>query len=204
MNDSIIQLIAAIVVGYLLGSIPFGLLLTRAAGLGDIRAIGSGNIGATNVLRTGHKGLAAATLLLDGAKGAAAALLAAAYFADSRMALIAAFAAVIGHDFPVWLRFKGGKGVATTLGALLGAVFFAGLGACATWLVIAALFRTSSLAALAALALAPVYAYVDAGWQPALLALALAILGFVRHSANIQRLLTGTEPRIGGRDKAAS
>jgi glycerol-3-phosphate acyltransferase PlsY len=191
----------AILLAYLLGSIPFGLLLTRAAGLGDIRAIGSGNIGATNVLRTGRRGLAAATLLLDGAKGAAAALLAA-HFVDDRAGLIAGLVAVIGHDFPVWLRFKGGKGVATTLGALLGAVFPAGLIACATWLLAAALFRFSSLAALLALMAAPIAAYFFAGVPAAVMALALAILGFWRHAANIKRLLAGTEPRIGAKEKA--
>ena len=201
MNDPAIQLIAAIIFGYVLGSIPFGLLLTRIAGMGDIRTIGSGNIGATNVLRTGNKGLAAATLLLDGAKGAAAALLAARY-GNPEAGLLAGFAAVIGHDFPVWLRFKGGKGVATTLGVILGAAFPAGLAACATWLAVAALFRYSSLAALAALALAPVYAYFLVGLPAAGLALALAVLGFVRHRANIQRLVAGTESRIGAKSKA--
>jgi glycerol-3-phosphate acyltransferase PlsY len=201
MNTEMIAL--AIVLGYLLGSIPFGLLLTRLAGMGDIRAIGSGNIGATNVLRTGHKGLAAATLVLDGAKGAAAAYLATCY-GNTEAGLLAGFAAVIGHDFPVWLRFRGGKGVATTLGVLLGASFFTGLAACATWLAIAALFRFSSLAALAAMALSPVFAWFIAGPPMAILALALAILGFWRHSANIRRLLAGTEPRIGGRDKKAA
>jgi len=191
-------IIVAVVAGYLIGSIPFGLLLTRAAGLGDIRAIGSGNIGATNVLRTGNKGLAAATLILDGGKGAAA-VLAVRYFAAHDVALIAGFAAVIGHDFPVWLRFKGGKGVATTLGVLLGASFFTGLAACAVWLAVAALFRFSSLAALIAMALAPVFAWFIAGPHTAILALALAVLGFWRHSANIRRLISGTEPKIGAK-----
>jgi glycerol-3-phosphate acyltransferase PlsY len=194
--------LVAVLGGYLLGSVPFGVLLTRAAGLGDIRAIGSGNIGATNVLRTGHKGLAAATLLLDGAKGAATILAARYLVADGDIALLAGFAAVIGHDFPAWLRFKGGKGVATTLGVLLGASFFAGLAACATWLAVAALFRYSSLAALAAMALAPVFAWFVAGPHPTILALALAVLGFWRHGANIRRLIEGTEPRIGSKDIA--
>ena len=194
--------IAAAVLAYLIGSIPFGLLLTRAAGLGDIRSIGSGNIGATNVLRTGHKGLAAATLLLDGGKGALVAWLATAGHFSSPYGYDTSaicFVAVIGHDFPVWLRFKGGKGVATTLGVLLGASFFTGLAACATWLAIAALFRFSSLAALASIGLAPVFAWFIAGPQTAILALALAILGFWRHSSNIRRLLAGTEPRIGAK-----
>ncbi len=192
---------AALILGYLLGSIPFGLILTRLAGLGDIRSVGSGNIGATNVLRTGRKGLAAATLLLDGGKGALAAL-AATHFGDTEAGLLAGFAAVIGHDFPVWLRFKGGKGVATTLGVLLGAAFPAGVGACLTWLAVAGLFRYSSLAALTALALSPIYAYFLAGWPPALLALALAALGFWRHSGNIRRLLAGDEPQIGSKGKS--
>ena len=195
-----VEAVLAVIAAYLAGSIPFGLLLTRAAGLGDIRSIGSGNIGATNVLRTGRKGLAAATLLLDGGKGAAVAV-AAHHWVGGDTALVAAFAAVIGHDFPVWLRFKGGKGVATTLGVLLGASFFTGLAACATWLAVAALLRFSSLAALAAMALAPVFAWFIAGPQMAILAFALAALGFWRHAANIRRLLAGTEPRIGAKDK---
>ncbi|MDA8230512.1 MAG: glycerol-3-phosphate 1-O-acyltransferase PlsY [Magnetospirillum sp.] len=186
----------AVIGGYLLGSIPFGLVLTRLAGLGDIRAIGSGNIGATNVLRTGHKGLALATLLLDGGKGAIAALLALA-LAGRDAALAAGFAAVLGHNFPVWLRFKGGKGVATTLGTLIAAAWPVGLAACATWLAVAALFRISSLAALVALVLSPAYAWVLAGRETALMAAGLAVLGVIRHQANIRRLLKGQEPRIG-------
>jgi glycerol-3-phosphate acyltransferase PlsY len=182
--------------GYLLGSIPFGLLLTKLAGLGDIRAVGSGNIGATNVLRTGRKGLAAATLAFDGAKGAAAVLIAL-IFAERDAALLAGFAAVLGHDFPLWLRFKGGKGVATSLGALLAAVWPVGVAACATWLAIAAIFRVSSLAALVALGLAPLYAYLVGEPRVAILALALALLSVVRHHANLRRLLRGEEPRIG-------
>jgi len=191
--------VIAAVAGYLLGSIPFGLVLTRLAGLGDIRAIGSGNIGATNVLRTGRKGLALATLLLDGGKGAIAALAALALAGRDAM-LIAGLAAVLGHNFPVWLRFKGGKGVATTLGTLIACAWPVGLAAVATWLATAALFRISSLAALAALALAPAYALLVDG-KTALMALGLAILGFIRHEANIRRLLKGEEPRIG--DKKA-
>ncbi|MBI5121741.1 MAG: glycerol-3-phosphate 1-O-acyltransferase PlsY [Rhodospirillales bacterium] len=182
--------------GYLLGSVPFGLLLTKAAGLGDIRAVGSGNIGATNVLRTGNKKLAAATLILDGAKGAVAALIAWG-LAGEDMALIAGFFAVLGHNFPVWLKFKGGKGVATTLGTLLAVSWPAGLAAIATWLLAAKLGRISSLAALAALGLSPLYAYFFASPRHAALALVLAALGFFRHKANIERLLAGTEPRIG-------
>ncbi len=182
--------------GYLLGSIPFGLILTRAAGLGDVRKIGSGNIGATNVLRTGNKKLAAATLLLDGAKGAAAVLLAR-YFSNETAALLAGLAAALGHMFPVWLGFKGGKGVATGYGVLIAASWPAGLLAGAIWLLMAKLLRISSAAALTSFALAPFLAYGIAGRDTALLALAVAVLVFVRHHANIRRLLTGTEPRIG-------
>src|SRR5487761_2275408 len=143
---------AFVALGYLLGAIPFGLLLTRIAGLGDIRGIGSGNIGATNVLRTGRKGLAAATLLLDGLKGAAAVLIARTLLHDQDIALFAGLAAVLGHLFPLWLGFKGGKGVATGLGVLIAAAWPIGLAACAVWLLVAATARLSSLAALAAFA----------------------------------------------------
>ncbi|MBW4092744.1 MAG: glycerol-3-phosphate 1-O-acyltransferase PlsY [Proteobacteria bacterium] len=187
--------------GYLLGAIPFGLLLTRAAGLGDIRKVGSGNIGATNVLRTGRKGLAAATVLLDGAKGVAAVLLGAA-LGGPEAALWAGAGAVLGHLFPVWLGFRGGKGVATGLGVLLAAAFPVGLVACGVWLAVARLARMSSLAALAAFALAPAaalgFAAVGlAGLGVVKLSLAIAVLVFLRHHANIRRLLAGTEPRIG-------
>jgi glycerol-3-phosphate acyltransferase PlsY len=182
--------------GYLLGSIPFGLVLTKLAGLGDIRAIGSGNIGATNVLRTGRKGLALATLVLDGGKGAVA-VLAALAFADRETALIAGLASVLGHNFPVWLRFRGGKGVATSLGALIAAAWPVGVGACLTWLAVAAAFRFSSLAALAALGLAPLYAYLVGDAPAAALALGLGLFSIVRHRENIRRLLRGEEPRIG-------
>ena len=189
-------LLAAAAAGYLLGAVPFGLVLTRLAGLGDIRTIGSGNIGATNVLRTGRKGLALATLLLDGGKGALAALLVR-WLAGGDAMLVAGFAAVLGHNFPVWLGFKGGKGVATTFGTLVAVAWPVGLAACVTWLAVAALFRISSLAALVALALAPAYAWGLAGPATALMALGLAVLGFIRHRANIRRLLKGEEPRIG-------
>jgi glycerol-3-phosphate acyltransferase PlsY len=182
---------------YLLGSVPFGLLLTKAAGLGDIRGIGSGNIGATNVLRTGNKGLAAATLLLDGAKGAVAVLLAGA-LADREIALFAGLLAVLGHLFPVWLGFKGGKGVATGLGVLLGAFWPVGAAACAVWLIVAGARRMSSLASLSAFAFAPFAAIVLGDYGDARLAFTIAVLVFVRHQANIRRLLAGTEPRIGG------
>jgi glycerol-3-phosphate acyltransferase PlsY len=194
-------LLFAALFGYLLGSIPFGLLVTRLAGVGDIRAIGSGNIGATNVLRTGRKGLAAATLLLDGGKGAVAAGIAT-WLGDTDAGLVAGVIAVLGHNFPVWLNFKGGKGVATTLGVLLITAWPVGIGACLTWLVIAAAFRISSLAALVALAMSPVYALLFATPAHALAALILAVLGIARHHANIRRLLKGEEPRI-GKKKAA-
>ncbi|HTC08372.1 MAG TPA: glycerol-3-phosphate 1-O-acyltransferase PlsY [Acetobacteraceae bacterium] len=184
------------VLGYLLGATPFGLLLTRAAGLGDIRAIGSGNIGATNVLRTGRKGLAAATLVLDALKGAAAVGIAMG-IGGAEPALWAGLGAVFGHLFPVWLRFKGGKGVATSYGVLFAAAWPVGLAAGAVWLVVAGLARRSSLAALSSFALAPLFAIVLANTGIVKLALVIAVLVFIRHHANIRRLLAGTEPRIG-------
>jgi glycerol-3-phosphate acyltransferase PlsY len=188
--------------GYVLGAIPFGLLLTRAAGLGDIRKVGSGNIGATNVLRTGNKKLAAATLLLDGLKGAAAVLIARA-LAGEGVALWAGFGAVVGHMFPVWLSFRGGKGAATGYGVLIAAAWPVGLAAGAIWLITARLARISSLSALVSFASAPVIAVLLARTDIALLALAIAILIFIRHHANIRRLLAGTESRIGQNAKAA-
>ena len=182
--------------GYLLGSIPFGLLLTQAAGMGDIRRIGSGNIGATNVLRTGNKALAAATLLLDGGKGAVAVLLAA-WLADRDAVLWAGTGAVLGHAFPVWLGFKGGKAVATAYGVLIAAAWPVGLAAGAVWLVVAAVARISSFAALASFALAPVLAALLSDSVAVKLALVIAVLVFVRHHTNIRRLVAGTEPRIG-------
>jgi glycerol-3-phosphate acyltransferase PlsY len=185
--------------GYLLGSVPFGLLLTRAAGLGDIRRIGSGNIGATNVLRTGHKGLAGATLLLDAAKGAAAVNLGLLAASDAGV-FVAGLAAVLGHMFPVWLGWRGGKGVATGFGVLIAASPVVGLAAGVVWLAVAFTTRFSSAGALAAFAVAPVLA---AGLhQPVwiiLLAVSVALLVWLRHRANISRLLNGTEPRIGQR-----
>ncbi len=185
-----------VVLGYLLGAIPFGLLLTRAAGLGDIRRVGSGNIGATNVLRTGRKGLAAATVVLDGAKGVGAVLLGG-VIGGPAAALWAGAGAVLGHLFPAWLGFRGGKGVATGLGVLLGAALPVGLVACTAWLVVAKLARLSSLASLTAFAVAPVAAFAFARVGVVKLSLAIAVLVFVRHHANIRRLLAGTEPRIG-------
>ena len=197
----IVSLIAA-TGGYLLGSVPFGLVLTRVAGLGDIRSIGSGNIGATNVLRTGNKKLAAATLLLDGGKGAAAVLLAGVFVGETA-ALAAAAGAMLGHTFPVWLGFKGGKGVATALGILLAAAWPVGVAACLTWLATAYVFRISSLSALVALGVSPLYAYGLSGRPLALAALFIAALVFIRHEANIRRLLKGEEPKIGGKKPAA-
>lgn len=187
---------AGALVGYLLGSIPFGLVLTRLAGLGDIRKIGSGNIGATNVLRTGNKGLALATLLLDGGKGAAAVLVANALYGPD-MAIMAGGGAILGHLFPVWLKFKGGKGVATTLGILLALNWQVGVLACLTWLVVALLFRYSSLSALAATAAAIGYALWLGTRQEAQFVALLAVLVWISHRANIGRLLRREEPKIG-------
>jgi glycerol-3-phosphate acyltransferase PlsY len=186
---------ATAALGFLCGSIPFGLLLTRAAGLGDIRAIGSGNIGATNVLRTGRKGLAAATLLLDAAKGAAAVTAAHLLFGDVWMPL-AAFAAVAGHCFTPWLRFRGGKGVATGLGVLIALDWRLGAACCATWLAVALTTRISSAGALAAFSVAPLIAFLvlPAWWWVA--PACIAILVVARHHENITRLLAGTEPRM--------
>ncbi len=188
----------AALLGYLLGTIPFGLLLTRAAGLGDIRKIGSGNIGATNVLRTGNKALAAATLLLDGIKGATAVLVGL-HLAGANGAFAGGLAAVLGHMFPVWLKFRGGKGVATGFGVLFAAAWPAGLGAGAVWLAIFFASRISSAGALAAFAVAPLLAWWAAGPEVALLALLVTVFVFVRHEENIRRLLAGTEPRFGAR-----
>lgn len=190
-------------IGYVLGSIPFGLLLTRLAGLGDIRAVGSGNIGATNVLRTGRKGLAALTLLLDALKGTAAVLLGYAVGARFGFAidasLVAGLAAFLGHLFPVWLGFKGGKGVATYIGVMAGLAWHGALVFCAVWLATAVATRYSSASALAASALTPV-ALLGLGHRPeALLALLMSLLLVWKHEANIRRLLKGEEPRIGAR-----
>ena len=184
-------------VGYLLGSIPFGLLLTRALGLGNLREIGSGNIGATNVLRTGNKGAAAATLILDGAKGAAAVLLARSMSGEDA-AQIAALMAFLGHCFPVWLGFKGGKGVATFLGLMLALAWPVGLLACATWFATAVISRISSLSALVAATWSTLWCLLVGQGQVFFLTLALALLIVWRHRENMARLKAGTEPRIGG------
>lgn len=185
---------AAAALGYLLGSIPFGLVLTKLAGLGDIRSIGSGSIGATNVLRTGNKTLAAATLLLDSGKGAVAVLLAGQYGPD--MAVLAAGGAMLGHCFPIWLKFRGGKGVATAFGILLAVAPLLAFSAGAVWLLVAVVFRYSSLAALVATAASPFIAYWQVDLQHAELTAFMAVLIWIRHHQNIRRLIKGTEGRI--------
>ncbi|PWJ85796.1 acyl-phosphate glycerol-3-phosphate acyltransferase [Pseudaminobacter salicylatoxidans] len=190
-------LFAALIFGYLLGSIPFGLLITRAAGLGDVRSIGSGNIGATNVLRTGNRKLAALTLLLDALKGTAAVLLARLYAPET--ALLAGFGAFLGHLFPIWLGFKGGKGVATYLGVLIGLAWQGALVFAVVWLLIAYLTRYSSLAALIAAIGVPVALYVLGLRDIAILFAIMSVIVFIKHHANISRLLAGTESRIGAK-----
>jgi len=198
----ILSFVLAAVGGYLLGSIPFGLVLTRAAGLGDIRDIGSGNIGATNVLRTGRRDIALATLLLDAGKAAIALLITRAIVGDgpywTELGLVAGSAAFVGHCFPVWLGFKGGKGVATYFGVLFAGAWPLGLAAGVIWLAVATIFRMSSLAALSAAALTPALAMI-AGfqWSEVIFTIVLAALIFWRHSANIARIRAGTEPKIG-------
>lgn len=221
------ELFLYLVIAYLIGSIPFGLLLTKFSGLGDIRTIGSGNIGATNVLRTGHKKLAALTLLLDASKGAAALYLMLLYMqqghpcsmgarigcmqpcycyedrflgfdlGDYALLLLAGLFAILGHCFPIWLKFKGGKGVATTLGMLLATVPVAGIAACFIWLFSALLFRISSLAALLAMVAAPVVTYFTYSPMASLICLLASIIVWAKHHANIRRLLKGQEPKIG-------
>ena len=189
-------IIIAALLGYALGSIPFGLLLTKVTGGGDIRDIGSGSIGATNVLRTGNKGLAVATLLLDAGK-AIIAILIARHFWGETAALIAGFTAFLGHLFPIWLKFKGGKGVATMIGALLAWAWPVALAFCLTWLAIAFLKKQSSLAGISASLIAPVIAYDSGGIPLAITTLACSALLIYRHQDNIKRLLAGTEPKIG-------
>ena len=186
----------AFVIGYLLGSIPFGLILTRLAGTQDLRTVGSGNIGATNVLRTGHKGLAAATLLLDLLKGTAAVIISG-YFGGPDAAMLAGLGAFLGHLFPVWLKFKGGKGVAVYIGILLGLFWPAALVFCLIWLAIAFASRYSSLAALVASLVTPVLLWWFGHLALASLFAVLTLLVFFMHRENIRRLMAGTEGRIG-------
>ena len=201
---SLVAVAACVVGGYLLGSIPFGLIATRLGGAGDIRKIGSGNIGATNVLRTGRRDLAAITLIGDGGKGALAVLIAGFVFKSAEAAALAGGAAFLGHIFPVWLKFRGGKGVATFFGVLIAIAWPAGLLAGATWIAMAAIFRYSSLAALAAAALAPLYVFLTGQTPEAKLWLAafMAVLIFLRHRENIALLLKGAESRIGAKAAA--
>jgi glycerol-3-phosphate acyltransferase PlsY len=189
--------------GYLLGSVPFGLVMARAFGLGDLRKIGSGNIGATNVLRTGNKPAAFLTLILDSGKGAIAVLLTRAIAGEDAVQ-VAALAAFFGHCFPVWLNFRGGKGVATFLGTILALAWPVGLAACATWLVIALIFRYSSLAALAAAGMSPVWAALLGHGEMFLMCVVLSLLIYGRHWANIKRLRNGTESRIGRKSGGAN
>ncbi|NHT75180.1 glycerol-3-phosphate 1-O-acyltransferase PlsY [Rhizobiaceae bacterium CRRU44] len=185
-----------LLLGYLLGSIPFGLILTRAAGLGDVRNIGSGNIGATNVLRTGNKKLAAATLLLDALKGTLAAAVGY-HFLGPEAGIAAGFGAFLGHLFPVWLGFKGGKGIATYIGVLLGLAPLVVLVFAACWLIVAKVTRYSSLAALVATVVVPVVLLVAGYGRIGLLFVVLSVITWIKHRANIERLIAGTESRIG-------
>jgi len=194
--------LSCLLLGYLLGSIPFGLILTRWAGTADIRAIGSGNIGATNVLRTGSKALAAATLLGDMLKGTAAVLIAR-YIGGLETAMIAGVGAFFGHLFPVWLKFKGGKGVATYIGVLGGLAWPAALWFCLVWLVVAGLSRYSSLSALVASATSPAFLWATGSRREAILFLGLTVILWLTHRANIARLIDGTEGRIGSKEPPA-
>ena len=196
ITSSIPLLAVVAVLSYLLGSIPFGMVITRAMGLGDLRAIGSGNIGATNVLRTGNKRAAAATLVLDAAKGGVAVLLAR-WVVGEDAAQLAGLMSFLGHLFPVWLGFRGGKGVATFLGTLLALDWRVGLACCATWVVAAAVTRISSLAALTAAALSSLWLVVFQQGQMIGLAMILTVLVYIRHWANLERIKKGTEPKIG-------
>ena len=196
IDSTMIQLILWAALGYLLGPIPFGMIVARVMGLGNLRQIGSGNIGATNVLRTGNKAAAALTLLFDAAKGAVAVLLARA-LAGEDAAQIAALAAFLGHCFPVWLGFKGGKGVATFLGLWLALDWRVGVACCLTWLVAALIWRISSVGALAAAALSTTWIMVLTDGSTFVLGIALTLLLYWRHSANLARIKAGTEPKIG-------
>jgi len=201
MPTDLLPLLYALVLGYFCGSVPFGLLLTRAAGLGDIRTIGSGNIGATNVLRTGNRWVAFFTLVLDAAK-AALPILVARHFWGEDAAMLAAVGAFLGHCYPVWLGFKGGKGVAVMIGSLLTLAWPVCLIFCAVWLLIAFTRKLSSLAALTASATAPIFAYLLGSERLALTVVVLALVLFFQHRSNIARLLDGSEPTIGDGEKA--
>ncbi len=196
IDTPVLLLLLWAIVGYLLGSIPFGLLLTQRLGLGNLREIGSGNIGATNVLRTGNKGAAAATLLLDAGKGAVAVLLARLVSGEDA-AQLAGLTAFLGHCFPVWLQFRGGKGVASFLGILLALAWPVGLACCLTWAVTVAVTRISSMGALMAAALSTIWIFALGEPRMFLLGVVLTLLVFARHWTNIQRLQAGTEPKIG-------
>ncbi|MBB1247519.1 MULTISPECIES: glycerol-3-phosphate 1-O-acyltransferase PlsY [unclassified Rhizobium] len=195
-NIAAMPALIALILGYLSGSVPFGLILTRLAGLGDVRSIGSGNIGATNVLRTGNKKLAAATLLLDAVKGTVPAALAYA-FLGVEAGVIAGFAAFIGHIFPVWLGFKGGKGVATYIGVMFGLNWRMGLLFLLVWIATAAITRYSSLSALVAMLVVPVVQYLTGDPKIAAVAAVMTVIAYAKHHANISRLLSGTESKIG-------
>ncbi|MBK5934521.1 acyl-phosphate glycerol-3-phosphate acyltransferase [Rhodovulum imhoffii] len=196
LESPILLLVLTGVLAYLLGAVPFGIVMARLFGLGDLRRIGSGNIGATNVLRTGNKPAALLTLVLDAGKGGIAVLAARALVGEDA-AQLAGFAAFVGHIFPVYLGFRGGKGVATFLGTLLALAWPVGLAACGTWLVTALIARISSLSALVAAGLAPLWMLAFGYGNMATLAILLAALIFIRHAANIRRLIAGTEPKIG-------
>jgi glycerol-3-phosphate acyltransferase PlsY len=197
-SSSLPALSIAFGLGYLLGSIPFGLLLTRLAGLGDVRQIGSGNIGATNVLRTGRKGLAAATLLLDAAKGAVAVVIVR-HWLGELPAMLAGLGALLGHVFPIWLKFKGGKGVATFLGVLFAIAWKIGAIFAVLWLIVAGVIRISSLAAIVATILAPVVSWTLGYGEFAVVAALMGIIILLKHRGNIRRILAGEEPRIGAK-----
>lgn len=198
LTTSIATLIIVAALAYLLGAVPFGILITRALGLGDLRTIGSGNIGATNVLRTGHRGAAAATLLLDAAKGAVAVLIARAAVGEDA-AQLAGLAAFLGHVFSIWLGFKGGKGVATFLGLLTALAPVVGLSCCAVWLATAAITRISSMSALVAAASASLWLVVFNHGQMLFLVMILTLLIYLKHARNIARIKAGTEPKIGAK-----
>lgn len=196
LTSAPLELITVAVLAYLLGSIAFGMLMARAFGLGDLRTVGSGNIGATNVLRTGNKVAAALTLVLDAAKGGVAVLVARALVGEDA-AQVAGLCAFLGHLFPVWLGFRGGKGVATFLGTLLALAWPVGIAACATWLATAAVLRMSSASALVAALLLQLWAYLLGYPQTVALIVVLGVLVFIRHASNIRRIAEGKEPRIG-------